>query len=88
MAVFSDHIAAIYNTAFSPDGRFFATGGGDGELNVYDVKVRKHVVVKYLRPTHRSSSYRKEKEYGLGTATQINVASLKLTGRALRALVG
>ncbi|CCL98106.1 uncharacterized protein FIBRA_00100 [Fibroporia radiculosa] len=37
---FDDHKKHVYALAFSPDARFFATGGGDGWLHVYDVKAR------------------------------------------------
>ncbi|OBZ68595.1 F-box-like/WD repeat-containing protein TBL1XR1 [Grifola frondosa] len=40
LRVFSDHKRHVYALVFSPDGRFFATGGGDGWLHVYDVKAR------------------------------------------------
>ncbi|KAI0931269.1 hypothetical protein AcW1_001282 [Taiwanofungus camphoratus] len=41
LQVFEDHKRHVYALAFSPDARFFATGGGDGWLHVYDVKARK-----------------------------------------------
>lgn len=40
LRVFQDHKRHVYALAFSPDARFFATGGGDGWLHVYDVKSR------------------------------------------------
>ena len=39
LRVFQDHKRHVYALAFSPDARFFATGGADGWLHVYDVKV-------------------------------------------------
>ncbi|PCH34026.1 WD40 repeat-like protein [Wolfiporia cocos MD-104 SS10] len=40
LRMFQDHKRHVYALAFSPDARFFATGGGDGWLHVYDVKAR------------------------------------------------
>ncbi|KZT02500.1 WD40 repeat-like protein [Laetiporus sulphureus 93-53] len=40
LRVFQDHKRHVYALAFSPDARFFATGGGDGWLHVYDVKAK------------------------------------------------
>ncbi|KZT74970.1 WD40 repeat-like protein [Daedalea quercina L-15889] len=40
LRVFQDHKRHVYALAFSPDARFFATGGADGWLHVYDVKAR------------------------------------------------
>lgn len=39
LRTFEDHKHHVYALAFCPDGRFYATGGGDGWLHVYDVKV-------------------------------------------------
>ncbi|KAI0375120.1 WD40 repeat-like protein [Pilatotrama ljubarskyi] len=39
LRIFQDHTKHVYNLAFSPDGRRFATAGGDGWLYVYDVHV-------------------------------------------------
>ncbi|KAJ8495610.1 hypothetical protein ONZ51_g1574 [Trametes cubensis] len=38
LRVFHDHKSHVYNLAFSPDSRHFATAGGDGWLYVYDVQ--------------------------------------------------
>jgi transducin (beta)-like 1 len=37
--MFNDHKTPVFAVCFSPDGRFLTTGGGDGWLYVYDVKV-------------------------------------------------
>ncbi len=42
LRAFSDHKEAIYTLRFSPDGSLFTTGGADGWIFVYDVKVRFH----------------------------------------------
>ncbi|KAI0361488.1 WD40 repeat-like protein [Trametes cingulata] len=39
LRVFQDHTKHVFNLAFSPDGRRFATAGGDGWLYVYDIQV-------------------------------------------------
>ncbi|OJT15949.1 F-box-like/WD repeat-containing protein TBL1XR1 [Trametes pubescens] len=41
LRVFHDHTKHVYNLAFSPDGRLFASAGGDGWLFVYDAWTRK-----------------------------------------------
>ncbi|KAF7302961.1 hypothetical protein MKEN_01258700 [Mycena kentingensis (nom. inval.)] len=38
--IFSDHKRGIFSIRFSPDGRWLASGGGDGWLHIYDVKSR------------------------------------------------
>ena len=55
---------AIFALAFSPDARFFTTGGGDGWLHVYDVEVSRPVADKCLStwlnkplPQSRSKCY-------------------------------
>jgi transducin (beta)-like 1 len=40
LRTFADHKTPVFAVAFSPDGRWLATGGGDGFLFVYDVAVR------------------------------------------------
>ena len=40
LAVFQDHMGAVFTIVFSPDTRLFATAGRDGQLNVYDIRVR------------------------------------------------
>ncbi|KAI0639523.1 WD40 repeat-like protein [Trametes polyzona] len=39
LRIFHDHRGVVYNLTFSPDGRRFATAGGDGWMHVYDVRV-------------------------------------------------
>ncbi|KAF5310672.1 hypothetical protein D9619_007721 [Psilocybe cf. subviscida] len=36
--VFADHHAPLYSLTFSPDGKFIATGSGDGWLHVYHTR--------------------------------------------------
>lgn len=38
-AVFRDNKRAVYAISFRPDGRFLATGSGDGFMHIYNVKV-------------------------------------------------
>jgi transducin (beta)-like 1 len=40
LKVFADHKTPVFAVAFSPDGRYLTTGGGDGWLIFYDVQVR------------------------------------------------
>ncbi|KAL0951702.1 hypothetical protein HGRIS_008377 [Hohenbuehelia grisea] len=40
LKIFTDHKRPIYTLAFSPNGKLFSTGSGDGWLYVYDVKTR------------------------------------------------
>lgn len=37
--MFHDHKQNVYALAFSPDGRHIVTGGGDGWVHIYDVRV-------------------------------------------------
>ncbi|KAH8110643.1 WD40 repeat-like protein [Phellopilus nigrolimitatus] len=39
----SDHKRAAYTLTFSPEGKFFATGSGDGWLYIYDIATGKQV---------------------------------------------
>ena len=39
LRVFTDHTKYVYSISFSPDGSQLVTGGGDGHLFMYDVKV-------------------------------------------------
>ncbi|KAH0838128.1 WD40 repeat-like protein [Lanmaoa asiatica] len=39
LKVFTDHTKYVFALSFSPDGILLASGGGDGSLNMYDVKV-------------------------------------------------
>jgi transducin (beta)-like 1 len=38
--VFRDHRRPLYALTFSPDGRFIATGSGDGWMHIYHTRVR------------------------------------------------
>jgi transducin (beta)-like 1 len=40
LKVFTDHTKYVFALSFSPDGCLLASGGGDGALNMYDVKTR------------------------------------------------
>lgn len=42
LMTFEDHKRPIYCLSISPSGDYLATGGGDGLLNVYDLKVNVH----------------------------------------------
>lgn len=39
LKVFTDHTKYVFALSFNPDGTLLASGGGDGSLNMYDVKV-------------------------------------------------
>jgi WD40 repeat protein len=43
LRVFEGNGKPLYSLRFSGDGRWFATGSGDGWVHVYDVKVRKWI---------------------------------------------
>ncbi|KAJ7492077.1 WD40 repeat-like protein [Mycena latifolia] len=40
LQVFTDHKRPVYALKFNPNGRYLATGSGDGWLHIYDVKDR------------------------------------------------
>jgi transducin (beta)-like 1 len=39
LKVFTHHNKVVYAIQFSPDGRWLATGGGDGHFHLYDAAV-------------------------------------------------
>ncbi|KAL1951410.1 hypothetical protein VTO73DRAFT_559 [Trametes versicolor] len=41
LRVYNDHKKHVYNLAFSPDGRLFASAGGDGWIYIYDARTRR-----------------------------------------------
>ncbi|KAH6916628.1 WD40 repeat-like protein [Coprinopsis sp. MPI-PUGE-AT-0042] len=45
--VFDDHRRPVYALAFSPDGQFVSTGGGDGLFIIYDMKTYEQKWVWY-----------------------------------------
>ncbi|KAI5836011.1 WD40 repeat-like protein [Schizophyllum commune Tattone D] len=49
-AVFRDNKRAVYAISFRPDGRFLATGSGDGFMHIYNVKSKKRVWSWYAGP--------------------------------------
>ena len=44
--VFVDHNKYVFALSFSPDGILLASGGGDGALNMYNVKVGRFHLLK------------------------------------------
>ncbi|KAG5219946.1 F-box/WD repeat-containing protein [Salix suchowensis] len=40
---FNDHKRPVYALAFSPDGRWFSTGGGDGYMYIYNTETKEQV---------------------------------------------
>lgn len=78
LRVFQDHKRLVYALAFSPDARFFATGGADGWLHVYDVKVGPFLTFAQCMMFMRSE--RPAKNVGRGTLALRSLASLRLTG--------
>ena len=48
LQVFTHHKKPIYAISFSPDGRWLATGGGDGWFHLYDAAVRSTFVLRLL----------------------------------------
>jgi WD40 repeat protein len=76
LCAFSDHKEPIYALTFSPDGKYFTTGGADGWLFVYDVKVCFTLPFQTLLnvlPSRKRNDGRGEPQLALQ-------ASLKLTG--------
>jgi transducin (beta)-like 1 len=63
LKLFADHTRPVYALAFSPNGRLFATGGGDGYLHVYSVKVGQiHESNAVIFPIHIRSNPQQTKE--------------------------
>ena len=44
LQVFTHHKKPIYAISFSPDGRWLATGGGDGWFHLYDAAVCSYLI--------------------------------------------
>lgn len=79
LRVFQDHKRHVYALAFSPDARFFATGGGDGWLHVYDVKVG---VLYYSSRLCLTKSHSQDKNAGHGMLAPRSLASSRSTGNS------
>lgn len=79
LGIFSDHVASIYTASFCPDGRYFATAGGDGHVNVYDVKV---CFLSLLPFVILHTRYSGRSVYGCGIILPINRLSSRSTGSA------
>lgn len=78
LKVFTDHTKYVFALSFSPDGTLLASGGGDGALNMYDVKVRR---VQSLRANGTADCWwRLGNGLGLGRAERRRVF-LRSTGR-------
>src|SRR5258708_38483856 len=65
LQVFTHHKKPIYAISFSPDGKWLATGGGDGWFHLYDAAVR---FTSVCCSSHLISSrcIRRRKKFGPG----------------------
>lgn len=79
--ILTDHKRPVYTLAFSPDGKWLATGGGDGWLFIYWVKVCAVAVLLH----HADAENRRGRRNGHGMRDTTNPASSKLRGRWFRA---
>ena len=78
LKVFTDHTKYVFALSFSPDGSLLASGGGDGALNMYDVKVGR---IHSLEVNGKADYWwRRENGPGLGRVERRRVFS-RLTGR-------
>jgi len=66
LKVFTNHKRAIYTLSFSPNGRWLATGSGDGWLHIYDVKVRTLCIIFMLMNLTTLTEERKNMVLALG----------------------
>lgn len=78
LKVFTDHTKHVFALSFSPDGTQLVSGGGDGSLNMYDVKVSRDPAFEAY--DRADCWWRRENGLGLGVAERRRVF-LRLTGR-------
>lgn len=80
--VFQDHLRPLYALKLSDDGKFMATGGADGWLHIYHIRVREVAICRLNH--HLLTIYRHKREFSRGFPMQRDQVSSNWIGSNMK----